>query len=274
MSNEKGFIVIQRKIVNWQWWHNNTARGLWIYILTEANWCEGYLADGTLVQRGTLVRSLRKMAEDSGTTVNTIRYWLKRFSATQEITHTTTHGYTVINVVNYDKYQLIPQGYNTVENTHSHTPTDTPTNTVGDTDITIKQINNKESIYSNTTYSHKYQRKNSPLLNMIQEYSNNEEVISALIDFGKMRKMMKKPLTERALKLLLNKLDKLADSDTEKIKVIEQSIQYNWQGFFEVKPQENNYGLGTAAKGNNSKPASWQDEPPTKPEDYVEFQKW
>ena len=30
----------------------------------------------------------------------------------------------------------------------------------------------------------------------------------------------------------------------------------------------------TATKANTSKPASWQDEPPTKPEDYGEFQKW
>ena len=52
-----------------------------------------------------------------------------------------------------------------------------------------------------------------------------------------MRALIKKKLTDHALKLLLNKLDKLATSDTEKIDIVNQSITNSWAGFFEVRQQ-------------------------------------
>ena len=111
-ENKSGFFAVHRQITEWRWWHNNTARGIWLYLLTEANWKDGFLRNGELIPRGSLARSLRKMAEDSGVTVNTLRYWLERFARTGEITKTTTQGYTVINIVNYDKYQsFLSDGY-------------------------------------------------------------------------------------------------------------------------------------------------------------------
>lgn len=70
---------------------------------------------------------------------------------------------------------------------------------------------------------------------IIKDYTNNDALISALKDFAEMRKKIKKPLTDRALTLLLKKLDRLADDDDKKIKILEQSIFHNWQGIFELK---------------------------------------
>ena len=138
-----GFIVINRRITGWKWWHNNTARAIWLYLLVEANWADGFLRDGTLIPRGSLARSLRNMAEDCGVSVNTIRYWLKKFEKSGEIVRNTTHGYTVINVINYNKYQFFQGDEHTVTDTPTDTVTDTPTDTVTDTDRTIKQENKK-----------------------------------------------------------------------------------------------------------------------------------
>lgn len=140
-ENKSGFFAVHRQITEWRWWHNNTARGIWLYLLTEANWKDGFLRNGELIPRGSLARSLRKMAEDSGVTVNTLRYWLERFARTGEITKTTTQGYTVINIVNYDKYQSFTDGYHTPSDTPTDTPTDTPSDTPSDTDRTKKQSN-------------------------------------------------------------------------------------------------------------------------------------
>ena len=69
--NNSGFVTIKRQITEWRWWHNNTARGIWLYLLTEANWKEGYMRSGEVIPRGSLAGSLRRMAAEIGVTVNT-----------------------------------------------------------------------------------------------------------------------------------------------------------------------------------------------------------
>ena len=73
---------------------------------------------------------------------------------------------------------------------------------------------------------------------IINDYTENEELRSALVEFVKMRKMMKKPLTNKALSLLLTSkkgLDWLASTDAEKIDIVQQSIMRGWMGFFPLK---------------------------------------
>ena len=69
----------------------------------------------------------------------------------------------------------------------------------------------------------------------IAEYTGNEELQNALKAFVQMRSFIKKPLTEYGLKLLLNKLSKIGRTDTEKIAIVNRSVEHNWQGFFEIK---------------------------------------
>lgn len=75
---------------------------------------------------------------------------------------------------------------------------------------------------------------------IISNYTDNENLITAIKDFAKFRKAIKAPLTDRALQLCLNKLDKLADKDDMKIAILEQSIERGWKGLFPLKdnPQQ------------------------------------
>lgn len=57
----------------------------------------------------------------------------------------------------------------------------------------------------------------------------------AIDEFTKMRKLIKKPMTEKAVSLLRTKLDKLATNDNEKILILNQSIENSWQGVFPLK---------------------------------------
>lgn len=70
---------------------------------------------------------------------------------------------------------------------------------------------------------------------LIQEYTDNDKLKTAVYSFIEMRKSIKKPLTDYALKLTFGKLDKLADNDADKIKILNQSIVNCWQGVFELK---------------------------------------
>ena len=53
-----------------------------------------------------------------------------------------------------------------------------------------------------------------------------------------MRKQIKKPMTERALEIMLTKLDTLASTDAERIKVLEQSIEHSWQTVYPIKAKD------------------------------------
>lgn len=71
----------------------------------------------------------------------------------------------------------------------------------------------------------------------IEEYTQNNELQDALKAFVQMRSFIKKPMTEYALKLMLNKLDELGNNDTTKIAILNQSITHNWQGIFPLKDE-------------------------------------
>lgn len=70
---------------------------------------------------------------------------------------------------------------------------------------------------------------------IINSYTDNEKLKDELIEFIKMRKLIKKPMTNRALQILLNKLDGLAKDNTVKKLVLEQSIVNCWQDIYEYK---------------------------------------
>ena len=102
-------------------------------------------------------------------------------------------------------------------------------------------INNNNISKNNNTIIEK--RKQASKTNfttfneIIESYTQNQELQISLKEFIKMRALIKKKLTDHALKLLLNKLDKLATSDTDKIAIVDQSITNSWAGFFEVRQQ-------------------------------------
>ena len=66
-----------------------------------------------------------------------------------------------------------------------------------------------------------------------------------------MRKSIKKKLTERGLRGILNKLDKLAVNDFEKIEILENSIMNCWQGVFEIKKEAHNTGASQNYRYNS-----------------------
>lgn len=64
-----------------------------------------------------------------------------------------------------------------------------------------------------------------------------------------MRKAIKRPLTDRAMKGILNKLDNYTSDDLEKIEVLENSIVNCWQGIFPLK-EKTPTAIGGQIKNN------------------------
>lgn len=108
----------------------------------------------------------------------------------------------------------------------------------------VRQLSTKESSTDKSnTDNEKKEGKRAGYDEIIASYTENGELRSALVEFVKMRKMMKKPLTNKGLSLLLTSkkgLDELASTDAEKIDVVQQSIMRGWLGFFPLKDMEAN----------------------------------
>lgn len=70
-------------------------------------------------------------------------------------------------------------------------------------------------------------------------YYDNDRLNEAFIEFIGMRKKIKKPLTDNAIKRAIKKLDKLAGTDDElAILIVEQSVDHCWQDFYPLKGNE------------------------------------
>ena len=78
----------------------------------------------------------------------------------------------------------------------------------------------------------------------LDSYTQNAELIEALEGFIEMRKTKKAPLTERALRLNLSKLDKISNNDAEKIEIVNESVMRGWLGFFPLKQEVKQHGTG------------------------------
>ena len=111
---------------------------------------------------------------------------------------------------------------------------DTDTETVSDTD-TVVSIGYEKGI--NTLSDKKKEKAPTGLDREILNYTDNKYLITVIKDYIKFRKAIKSPLTDKALQLCLNKLDKLADTDDKKIAIVEQSIEKGWKGVYPLKDE-------------------------------------
>lgn len=73
--------------------------------------------------------------------------------------------------------------------------------------------------------------------NISAPYVANDELNSAIIAFIDYRKKIKKPMTEKAIKLLIAELNKLSPDIVTQIEILNQSILNGWQGIFPLNNQ-------------------------------------
>lgn len=73
---------------------------------------------------------------------------------------------------------------------------------------------------------------------IIESATESSELREALIEFVKFRKLIKKPMTNKALELIISKLNKIATTDRERVEILNQSIERGWAGVFALKSDE------------------------------------
>lgn len=83
-------------------------------------------------------------------------------------------------------------------------------------------------------------KKSKTFDQLIEEYTSNEELRKELKEHLKTRKLKKAALTDRGVKLSLQKLDDLASNDQEKILIVQNAIMNGWISFYPLKKDEHN----------------------------------
>lgn len=73
---------------------------------------------------------------------------------------------------------------------------------------------------------------------VIDDYTQNEELKTALLSFVEMRKKMK-GFTIHALELNLKTLDKLAVDDYTKLLIVNQTVENSWKTFYSLRTNNN-----------------------------------
>ena len=106
MQRLNGFIKVHRKLVQWGWYKDSVVKDLFLHLLLTASFRDTEWM-GRTIRKGQLVTSNKNLAEELGFSVQQIRTALNKLKSTGEITSEATNKFTVITLVNWEKYQVL-----------------------------------------------------------------------------------------------------------------------------------------------------------------------
>jgi len=121
-----------------------------------------------------------------------------------------------------------------------------------------KNVANYEYVYVSETVNENEvnNKKNGKTSSRARARAEKSDLEKTIDDFMEMRKKMKRPMTDRAVTLMRNKLEKMApDDEPKQILILEQSIERSWQGVFPLHNEQENH-TQKGEKANERKPGN------------------
>lgn len=230
MADNNGWIKLHRKLLdNPVVMKDSDYLAVWIYLLLNASHTEYPVLFGgkkISLKAGQLITGRKSIASTLGISESKVRRILDLFEIDQQIDRQRSNKNSLVSILNWDKYQIFDQQIDQQATNNRPTTDQQPTTNKNNKNIkNIKEC--KEIIYSDV-----------PELN---------EAIIAFIDY---RKSIKKPMSDRAITLLLGKLNKMSNSVQEQIEILNQSILNGWQGIFPLK-NDSGSGKKSSFQGRN-----------------------
>lgn len=136
-----------------------------------------------------------------------------------------------------NEHGVVNKGY--IHNEHGVVESNTKYKDIYTNNNTINNNTNKlNTIFNNKEKKHKNTIAQD-LEKTVNEYTDNEELRQALLEFIQMRKDLKSPIkTLNGFKRLLGTLNKLATKTEDKIKIVNQSLDREWKSFYELKTNQ------------------------------------
>ena len=231
MADNNGWIKLHRKLLdNPVVMKDSDHLAVWIYLLLNASHTEYPVLFGgkkISLKAGQLITGRKSIASTLGISESKVRRILDLFEIDQQIDRQRSNKNSLVSILNWDKYQIFDQQID--QQPTNKRPTSDQQATTNKNNKNIKNIKEcKEIIYSDV-----------PELN---------EAIIAFIDY---RKGIKKPMSDRAITLLLGKLNKMSNSVQEQIEILNQSILNGWQGIFPLKSDSGSGKRKASFQGRN-----------------------
>lgn len=199
-----GWIKIHRSIQKWEWWDDPKTLKVFLTILLNANHEPGRW-QGHDVGKGQWITGRKKLAKLTGISEQSIRTILVRLERTGEIELKSTKQYTLISVVKWDSYQVDEKDANQ--------------------QLTNDQPTTNQQLTTNKNVKNEKNKKEKPSWLDLETWQ----------DFKTMRVKKKKPMTERAETMLINKLEGFNQRGIDPNKALEQSILHCWDTVYEPK---------------------------------------
>lgn len=100
-----GWIKLHRQIINWEWYTDHNTFRVFLQLLLTANHKDKKFK-GMELKAGTIVTSRDLLAIATGLSVRQVRTALNKLKTTNELTIKTSPQGTIIQIVNYIKYQV------------------------------------------------------------------------------------------------------------------------------------------------------------------------
>jgi hypothetical protein len=219
-----GWIKLHRKLLENPIIKNPQLLQLAIYCLLNANhkpkkafWGK----DEIDVQKGQFITGRYELAKDLKCKPITIYKRMLRLSKTDFCNIKSNNKNTLVTIVNWELYQS--------DETESNINSNNKVTTKEQQSNTTKNVRSKE-----------VKKESKDIGALITEFAIDEGLKTAIQDFIEMRKLKRKPPTERAMKDIFKKLNTLSPDIDTQIKILERSIINSWTDIYPLKEEQQN----------------------------------
>lgn len=215
--NMSGWIKIHRQILDWEWYSDTNTFRLFMHLILKANHKEKKFK-GLVLNAGSVVTSRDILAIEIGLSVQQVRTALSKLKLTNEITIETSSQGTVIEIVNYSKYQLLTNEITNEQPINNH-------------QITTNKNDNKER---NTKYS---------FLASLLENGFDEKLSREWMEVRKQKKAVN---TQTAFDDFMTQVKKHGGDRNH---ILRKCVERSWKGFNHTWLEKENDTLLNALNG-------------------------
>lgn len=99
-----GFITLDKKIIEWEWYKCTNERTIFIHLLVTCNY-ETKTWRGVKIKRGQIVTSYKSLSNQTGLSISSVRRAINNLKKTGELTSKATNQFSLITICKYDDYQ-------------------------------------------------------------------------------------------------------------------------------------------------------------------------
>lgn len=141
----KGFIMLYRELVDWEWYTDLNTSKLFFHCLLKVNYSPKRW-QGILINKGEFITSYEKLAVETGLTTSKVRTALKKLKSTDDVSIETTTSFSKISIPKLKDYVA-----ESIQEKHDDTWNDTPFSMPNSNELTISSHTNNNQIATTNT---------------------------------------------------------------------------------------------------------------------------